>query len=129
MMAEGIPATLQGQRRLDRRGVSIIELLVAVTLLATVVVGLAASSLYASRLVTRSRLRLEATEFLQAELERLSALPYESLASGSRTTAEGSASWTVRDSVNYRRIDLITNYNPREGTSQWDTVVAYRLRP
>lgn len=128
-MGRGIGVVSTRSRARDRSGVSIIELLVAVTLLATVIVGLAASSLYASRLVTRSRVRLEATEFLQAELERLSALPYDSLASGSRSVAEGSATWTVLDSVRYRRIVLITNYSPRSGTSEWDTVVAYRLRP
>ena len=43
------------RNRLSDTGISMVELLVAVALLAAVVVSLAASSMYASRNVTRSR--------------------------------------------------------------------------
>lgn len=115
--------------RLNERGVSIVELLVAVVLLAVVVVSLAAASLYANRTLTRSRMELESTEFMQSELERLRAIPYGELEGGSRTTVEGTSSWTVSDSAGYSRILLITHFAPAEGVSVWDTVVAYRLSP
>lgn len=113
--------------RLNERGISIVELLVAVVLLAVVVVSLAAAGLHAQRTLTRSRVQLEAAEFMQAELERLHAQPYDSLESGSRTTEKGSSSWTISDFGGYRRILLITEYAPTEGVSAWDTVVAFRL--
>ncbi|KPK80137.1 MAG: hypothetical protein AMS25_10080 [Gemmatimonas sp. SM23_52] len=115
--------------RSDERGISIVELLVAVALLAVVVVSLAAAGLYANRTLTRSRVQLESAQFLQSELERLHAVPYDSLQSGSRTAAKGTSTWTVSDSSVYSRILLITHYAPTEGVSVWDTVVAYRLSP
>jgi Tfp pilus assembly protein PilV len=120
--------TKRMRRRLNEKGISVIELLVGITLLAVVVVSLAAASLYASRTMTRSRMELEAVEFQQSELERLLAVPYDDLASDARTTEYGQSSWTVADSFTYRRIILVTNYTPVEGLSVWDTVVAYRLR-
>ncbi len=115
--------------RLNRRGISVVELLVGITLLAVVVISLAAASLYASRTMRRSRVQLEAAEFQQAELERLLAVSYGSLASGSRTTSRGTAKWTVLDSASYRRILLVTEFTPASAISLSDTVVAYRLRP
>lgn len=115
--------------RLNERGISIVELLVAVALLAVVVVSLAAAGLYASRTLTRSRVELESAQFMQSELERLRAVPYDSLQSGSRTAAKGTSTWTVSDSLGYSWILLITHYAPTEGVSVWDTVVAYRLSP
>ncbi len=115
--------------RLDRSGISVVELLVAVTLLAVVVVSLAAASLYSSRTLRRSRLQLQAVEFQQSELERLLALPYSGLASGSRSTGDGKSEWTVVDSTRYRRIVLVTEFNPASGFAVRDTVVAYRIRP
>lgn len=115
--------------RLNERGTSIVELLVAVALLAVVVVSLAAAGLYANRTLTRSRVQLESAHFTQSELERLHAVPYDSLQSGSRTATKGTSTWTVSDSSGYSRILLITHYAPTEGVSAWDTVVAYRLSP
>lgn len=115
--------------RLDRSGISVVELLVAITLLAVVVVSLAGASLYSSRTMQRSRLQLQAAEFQQSELERLLAMPYSGMASGSRKTAVGGSAWTVLDSVRYQRIMLVTEFNPAAGIALWDTVVAYRLRP
>jgi Tfp pilus assembly protein PilV len=99
--------------RLNENGISVVELLVGVVLLAVVVVSLAASGLYASRAMGRSRIQLEATEFVQAELERLLGVPYFELESGSRSSDGGKSEWTVT----------------AEGISVTDTVVAYRLRP
>ena len=115
--------------RLGESGISVVELLVGVVLLAVVVVSLAASGLYASRVMGRSRIQLEATEFVQAELERLLGVPYFELESSNRSSESGTSEWTVTDLANHRQIFLITNYAPTEGISVTDTVVAYRLRP
>ena len=115
--------------RLNRAGISIVELLVGITLLALVVVSLVAASLYSSQAITRSRLQLEAAEFQQSELERVMAVTYDQLASGSRDATKGKSSWAVVDSFTYRRILLVTTYSPTQDISVQDTVVAYRLRP
>ena len=115
--------------RFSEHGISIIELLVGVVLLAVVSISLAASSMYASRTMARGRMQLEAVEFLQSELERVLAVPYGDMESGTRTTAKGTSTWTVADSSSYSRIILVTHYAPTEGASMWDTAVAYRLKP
>lgn len=117
------------RNRLSDAGISMVELLVAVALLAAVVVSLAASSMYASRNVTRSRVQLEAAEFLQAELEWLLSVPYDELADGERTTPNGKATWTVADSFSFSEILVVSHYNPAPGVSVWDTAVALRRRP
>jgi Tfp pilus assembly protein PilV len=115
--------------RLDERGISVVELLVGVVLLAVVVLSLAASGLYSSRALARSRIELEATEFLQSELEQLLAVPYDSLTDGSRESSAGTSKWEVVDRYTHRRILLVTHYAPTEAVSVWDTVVAFKLVP
>ena len=114
--------------RLNRCGISMVELIVGITLLAVVVLSLSTASLYASRTVTRSRVQLAAAEFQQSELETLLAVPYANLVSGNRTMTDGTSTWTVVDSFTYRRIMLVTNYTPAAAISIGDTVVAYRVR-
>ncbi len=112
-----------------QKGIAVLELLLAISLLATVILSLGASSLYTSRLLERSRSELRAAKFLQGELERLMALPYDSVVSGSRTLAEGTSNWTVIDSIDYREITLISHYAPISAISIWDTVAMYRIEP
>jgi Tfp pilus assembly protein PilV len=118
-----------GRNRLNERGISIVELMVAVVLLAVVVVSLAASGMYSQRTLARSRVQLEAAEFLQSEVERLLAVPYDSLRNGSRETEVAASSWTIDERYSHRRILLVTHYAPTEAISVWDTIVAYRLAP
>lgn len=115
--------------RLDDRGISIVELMIGVVLLAVVVISLAASGMYSSRTLTRSRVQLEAAEFVQSEVERLLAVPYDSLRNGTRETEVGTSEWEIQDRYTHRRILLVTHYTPAEAISVWDTVVAYRLVP
>lgn len=111
------------------RGFTVVELIVAVVLLSVVVLGLSAAALYTSRALRGSSEQLRASEFFQTELERLLSLPYDSVVSGSRTLPEGTASWTVVDSVTFRQIVLVTHYAPTPAFSLWDTVAAYRRAP
>lgn len=105
-----------------------VELLVAVTIIAVVILSLAASSLYSSRTSTRSRIQLQSAEFQQAEIERLLSLQYDSVVSGQRTLSDGSSRWVVVDSFDFKQILVTTRYAPAQGFSQVDTAVAYRLR-
>ncbi|UCC81756.1 MAG: hypothetical protein JSW46_12175 [Gemmatimonadota bacterium] len=117
------------QSRMDDRGISVVELMVGVVLLAIVVLSLAASGMYSSRTLTKSRIQLEAAEFVQSEVERLLAVPYDSLRAGSRETEVGVSKWEIEERYSHRRIFLVTHYTPTEAISVWDTVVAYRLVP
>lgn len=120
---------MRGGFRFGAAGFTVVELIVAIVLLSVVVVSLAAASLYSSKALRRSSEELRASELVQGELERLLSLPYDSLVDGSRTLPQGTSTWTVLDSVSYRRIVLVTHYAPTAAFSVWDTVAAYRLRP
>jgi Tfp pilus assembly protein PilV len=109
-------------------GISMVELLVAVTVISVVILSLAASSLYSTRTATRSRVHLQATEFQQSEIERLLSLPYDSVISGKRRTPYGTSAWIVTDSFDFKQVISITRYAPG-GIAEWDTAVAYRLKP
>jgi Tfp pilus assembly protein PilV len=106
---------------------SVVELMVGVTLLAVVVMSLAASGMYASRSMTNSRLELEATEYMQTQLEQLLATSFDSLDSGSTETAKGKATWTVTEDGVNKEILLVINYAPTDGISVWDTVFTSRI--
>ncbi len=66
---------------------------------------------------------------MQSEVERLLAVPYDSLRDGSRETEVGASAWEIEDRYTHRQIFLVTHYAPTEAISVWDTVVAYRLVP
>lgn len=104
-----------------------VELLVAVVLLTVIALSLSSSALYSSRLLERSRAELHAAEMKSSELERLRALPWDSLSDGARSLPEGSASWQVEDSASYRRILLTIEYTGSPRHTLRDSVVAYRL--
>ncbi len=118
-----------GKRRLDNRGMTMVELMVAVSLFALVLTALAGSSVYSSNTLIRSRTQLESAQFMQSEMERLLAIPYASLTSDTRTTELGEATWVVDDSLTYQKIVLVVNYAPTAGVEIRDSLVAYRAAP
>ncbi|MGH7545943.1 MAG: prepilin-type N-terminal cleavage/methylation domain-containing protein [Gemmatimonadota bacterium] len=120
---------IRGRGVRETGGFTIVEVVVAIVLLSVVVLSLSAAALYTARALRAASDELRAAEFLQVEMERLLALPYDALASGSRSRPEGTAAWTVVDSVAYRQITLVTHYAPTPAISEWDTVSAYRLKP
>jgi type II secretory pathway pseudopilin PulG len=119
---------MRADRSRTRVGFTIVELLVAVVLLTVVAISLVGSSQYVSRTLARSTAELRAGQALQVEMERLMTLNYDSLVTGSGTLPMGSSSWTVSDSVTYKEILLITEYQSPDGIVLWDTVSAFRLR-
>lgn len=110
-------------------GFTFVELMVGVALLAVLITALAGSSIYSSKTMTRATSRLETVHFLQTELEYLMNTPYDSLASGSRTTDVGRSLWSVEDSFAYSKILLRVSYSPTGGDSINDSLVMFRQAP
>lgn len=115
--------------RLDRRGFSLVELLIGIALFTIILTGLGSSGIYASKIRTDSRVRLEAAHFTQGELEYLLSQPYDSLTSGSRSSESGKSEWVVEDSFAYLKILLRITYAPTEGVSVEDSIVTFRMSP
>lgn len=107
-------------------GLTTVELLVAVVLLTVIALALSSSAMYSSRLLERSRAELWMAEMRSAELERLRALPWDSLADGAWALPRGTSAWTVEDSAGYRRIFLTVEYTGFRRPLR-DSVVAYRI--
>ncbi len=80
----------------NNRGVSLIEVLIAVAIFA---IGISAVAVLQYKTVhgnTRGRMITDATTLAEREMERLMELPYATLASGSdNTTAPYTVTWTV----------------------------------
>ena len=112
--------------RLDRRGFTLVELLIGIALFALILTGLGSSAIYASKIRTESRARLEAAHFMQGELEYLLSQPFDSLTSGSRSSASGTSEWVVEDSFAYLKILLKITYAPTGGVSVKDSIAAFR---
>lgn len=71
--------------RRDRRGISILEVLIGLAVFATAFLMCLGVFPTAARAVTQARSQAQATRLAEAELERLMGLPFVDVASGLRT--------------------------------------------
>jgi prepilin-type N-terminal cleavage/methylation domain-containing protein len=111
------------------RGFTLIEIMVALVFLSVVAISLGTAAQQATRTLRRSRLELRAALFLDAEVERLRILDYDSLVDGVRTRGEGTATWNVTDSTTFRRVLLETRYGSPAAGLVVDSVTLFRTRP
>lgn len=96
-------------RRDSREGFSLVELMVAVIILAFGVLGMAGTTMYVVRQVTAADLETERSAALQSGLERIRAIPFDSLAAGSDSVGEYAISWEiVNQTKQAAEVDLIT---------------------
>lgn len=112
----------------ERTGFTIVEVLVTIVFLAVVGVSLAAANGHAARILQRSRSELNATRFMESEVERLRLMPYASLANGTHTDGRGSASWTVVDSATFRQVIVRTRYGSAASGFVADSVTIFRIQ-
>ena len=82
---------------MDRNGFSIIELIVAVVVLAVGVLGFAGTTTYLNRQATVSELRAERARATANVLERLRTLPFDSIRPGADSVGQYQFTWTVQD--------------------------------
>jgi type IV pilus assembly protein PilV len=89
-----------------RRGVSIIEVLIACVLLTVGVLGIVGASMGISRQTGSSRGQVIAAGMAQARLDSLASLPCTALTGGSRTRQGITETWTVSGSGATREVSL-----------------------
>ena len=109
-----------------RRGFTLIELLVAIVFMVVVGAAIASASRFTARVATMADLELRTLEAAETELDRLLALPYDSLASGGRNVRLGRVDWSVGDSLSYRTVLLVVTL-ASAGRTATDSLFAYRL--
>ena len=116
-------------RRLrERRGVSLVEILIGVVILSVALIGLAAAGSVAARQVYAGRQDMGRWAAIQEQLESLVALGYDSVTAGSNTVQGYPMTWTVTGTNPKQIIVLMERENYRGETVQ-DTFITYMADP
>ena len=89
-----------------RRGVSLIEVLIACVLLTVAVMGLVGAATGISKQTGNSRRQIQAAGMAQRRLDSLRSLPCGSMTSGTATKQGITQTWTISGSGNTRNIVL-----------------------
>lgn len=116
-----------GRLRLRRSGFTIIEVLIAVTILTIGVLGMIGTSAAVTRMLSRGNRSSRAAFYAQERLERLQATPCQLLANGNETKPPNYAlSWTITNpaSGTGKRVRLISAYTGVVGKQRADTMEA-----
>lgn len=100
--------TRRGDVRDPRAGFTMVEILVALVILAVGVLGLAGTTALVVRQVTLADVTSERAVALQEVVERLKAADYESVGAGSATVGIFSASWTSTDLDGSKLVEIVT---------------------
>jgi prepilin-type N-terminal cleavage/methylation domain-containing protein len=114
-----------------REGFSLIEVLVAITLLSVVMLSLGAGATLALSQMTKARQDISYSADVQQVTDSLLAVGYNNVAAGSATVRGRSITWTVSTpNANSQKINVIV---PRRGqantaTVYTDTVALYLAR-
>jgi prepilin-type N-terminal cleavage/methylation domain-containing protein len=112
----------------DTRGFTLIEVMIAIVVLAIGVTALVGSSAVVTRMIGQGKISTQAVQAISQRMERLRATAYSTtpnctaLANGSATSANGIVTtWTIATNGELRTIRIIVNY-PTAGGSDADTV-------
>ena len=95
-----------------RGGFSMVELIVAVVILAIGVVGLAGTTAFVIRQVTLADVNTERSAALQSVVESVRSTPYASVGAGSRSSGSFSVSWSVIDSTSVTKTVRVITQGP-----------------
>ncbi len=104
-----------------RQGFTIVEVVVAIVLLAVGILGLVTTAALVTRMMGRGTRASKAAVLAQQRIEILRATPCASLAGGADTVGAFTRQWTVTTSGNARRIQVIVRYVGTPGKLRADT--------
>ena len=86
----------EGLRPCDKRsGFTLVETMIAIIILAVGLLGMAGTTALVVRQITLADVATERSAAVQSSLERLRALPFDSVVNGSQTVGIYQISWTV----------------------------------
>ena len=123
MMIDRLRRTL-----VEQRGVSLVEAMVGVVILAIVLLGLAAAGGVAARQVDLARADMRYWIAIQAQMETLLHTKYDSLETGSATVQSYPVSWTVTE-TDPKRIELMIEHANYARQTVEDTFVMFVQAP
>ncbi len=96
----------------DRRGFTLVEIIIAVLVLTVGVLGLAGTTAYIVRQVTLADVMTQRAAAFQTTIDHLQALPYSSVTSGSDSVGDYAIQWTAVDDGGQSRIVTIVTVGP-----------------
>lgn len=98
----------RSDRRDPRAGFTMVEILVALVILAVGVLGLAGTTALVVRQVTLADVTSERAAALQDVVERIKAADYDSVSAGSATVGIFDATWTTTDLKTSKLVEIVT---------------------
>lgn len=115
-----------------RRGMSLVEVLISVTLLGVAMLSLGAAAGLGVRQMGMARQDLQYAADVQQEVDSLSGLPWNSVTSGSANVRGRPFNWTVSTpNANSRLVTVVVQRRGHQDPTQvfLDTVVVYLAKP
>ena len=103
---------LSDSRPRDRGGFTMIEVIVAIVLLAVGVLGLGGTTTYIARQVTLADLMTERAATFQSVIDRLQSLPYDSVTSGTDAIGVFDVTWSSTEDGPQNKIVRIITMGP-----------------
>jgi len=116
----------------DRRGMSLVEVLVAVTLLAVAMLSLGAAASMGVRQMGLARHDLQYAADVQQQVDSLSGLTWNAVTNGSANVRGRPFSWTVTSpTANSRLVTVVVQRRGQQDPTRIfrDTVVVYLAKP
>ena len=117
----------RGQPRRTERGMTIVELLIAIIILSVGILALASSAAGTSRMIGAGGQQMVAAQLAQSRIEQLRATACTSAASGSETNRGVYTQWTVATATRARTLTVLVRYARRGGgttTRTFTSVIA-----
>lgn len=102
----------------DRGGFTMVEVIIAIVILAVGVLGLAGTTAYIVRQVTLADVMTERSTALQSTIERLQAMDYDSVGSGADSVGIFYVKWTSAQESSRSKVVTIITIGPGLQTSE-----------
>lgn len=99
-------------RARSRGGFTLVEIIVAVIVLAVGVLGLAGTTAYIVRQITLASVMTERSVALQTVIERLQAVPFDSVGTGSDSVGSFGVSWSSTSETSLSKLVTIVTSGP-----------------
>jgi len=121
-------ATRRRSLLLETIGVGMAELLVALVIFSTALLGIVGTAARVGGMVNSSHVRLHAGALARHQIEELMASPYDSVKNGSSVREAVQINWTVTNGKRAKEILLTYTYSV-PGRARQDTLTAAVLKP